>query len=86
VIQTCTTSTAGSELGWLATVVTFQPRMAIRQVGKGARFSAELLDRLAKGVDRCSRRRHRGLDAGRGSPADMRPQSWPALSWSCAGR
>src|ERR1700682_5983616 len=38
--------------GMVCNVVTFQPRMAIRQVGKALGFSAELLDRLAKGVDR----------------------------------
>src|SRR6202165_5741398 len=36
--------------GMVCNVVTFQPRMAIRQVGKALGFSAELLDRLAKGV------------------------------------
>ncbi|HYM97020.1 MAG TPA: hypothetical protein VET26_06960, partial [Candidatus Sulfotelmatobacter sp.] len=38
--------------GMVCNVVTFQPRMAIRQVGKALGFSTELLDRLAKGVDR----------------------------------
>ena len=38
--------------GMVCNVVTFQPRMAIRQVGKALGFSNELLDRLAKGVDR----------------------------------
>src|SRR3989475_11468284 len=38
--------------GMVCNVVTFQPRMAIRQVGKALGFSAELLHRLAKGVDR----------------------------------
>src|SRR5438270_292365 len=38
--------------GMVCNVVTFQPRMAIRQVGKALGFSAELLDRLAKGGDR----------------------------------
>src|SRR5206468_7402921 len=42
----------GSPSGMVCNVVTFQPRMAIRQVGKALGFSAELLDRLAKGVDR----------------------------------
>src|SRR6202171_645526 len=37
--------------GMVCNVVTFQPRMAIRQVGKALGFSAELLDRLAKSVD-----------------------------------
>ena len=38
--------------GMVCNVVTFQPRMAIRQVGKALGFPADLIDRLAKGVDR----------------------------------
>ena len=43
--------------GWERTamvcnVVTFRPRMAIRQVGKALGFPPDLLDRLARGVDR----------------------------------
>jgi error-prone DNA polymerase len=38
--------------GMVCNVVTFQPRMAIRQVGKALGFPPDLLDRLAKSVDR----------------------------------
>jgi error-prone DNA polymerase len=38
--------------GMVSNVVTFRPRMAIRQVGKALGFPPDLLDRLARGVDR----------------------------------
>jgi error-prone DNA polymerase len=38
--------------GMVCNVVTFRPRMAIRQVGKALGFPPDLIDRLAKGVDR----------------------------------
>jgi error-prone DNA polymerase len=38
--------------GMVCNVVTFRPRMAIRQVGKALGFPPDLVDRLAKGVDR----------------------------------
>ncbi len=38
--------------GMVCNLVTFKPRMAIRQVGKALGFPPDLLDRLAKGVDR----------------------------------
>ncbi|MBJ7603637.1 MAG: error-prone DNA polymerase [Candidatus Dormibacteraeota bacterium] len=38
--------------GMVCNVVTFRPRMAIRQVGKALGFPIDLIDRLAKGVDR----------------------------------
>ncbi len=38
--------------GMVCNVVTFRPRLAIRQVGKALGFPPDLLDRLAKGVDR----------------------------------
>jgi len=38
--------------GMVCNVVTFQPRSAIRQVGKALGFPEDLLDRLAKSVDR----------------------------------
>ena len=37
--------------GMVCNVVTFKPRMAIRQVGKALGFPPDLLDRLAKSVD-----------------------------------
>ena len=37
--------------GMVCNVVTFRPRMAIRQVGKALGFPPELIDRLAKSVD-----------------------------------
>jgi error-prone DNA polymerase len=37
--------------GMVANVVTFRPRMAIRQAGKALGFSPATIDRLAKGVD-----------------------------------
>ncbi len=67
----------GSErTGMVCNVVTFQPRMAIRQVGKALGFSAELLDRLAKGVDRWFAEDVE-VSAAEAVPApDLRPQSW----------
>jgi error-prone DNA polymerase len=38
--------------GMVCNVVTYRPRMAIRQVGKALDFPPDLLDRLAKSVDR----------------------------------
>jgi error-prone DNA polymerase len=38
--------------GMVSNVVTFRPRLAIRQVGKALGFPPDLIDRLAKGVDR----------------------------------
>src|ERR1700716_293553 len=62
--------------GMVCNVVTFQPRMAIRQVGKALGFSAELLDRLAKGVDRWFTEDVEDSMTGSVPPPDMRPQSW----------
>src|SRR5947209_8187702 len=38
--------------GMVCNIVTYRPRMAIRQVGKALAFPPDLLDRLAKSVDR----------------------------------
>ena len=62
--------------GMVCNVVTFQPRMAIRQVGKALGFSAELVDRLAKGVDRWFTEDVEDSMTGAVPPPDMRPQSW----------
>ena len=62
--------------GMVCNVVTFQPRMAIRQVGKALGFSSELLDRLAKGVDRWFTEDVEDSMTGAVPPPDMRPQSW----------
>jgi len=62
--------------GMVCNVVTFQPRMAIRQVGKALGFSDELLDRLAKGVDRWFTEDVEDSMNGAVPPPDMRPQSW----------
>ena len=62
--------------GMVCNVVTFQPRMAIRQVGKALGFSAELLDRLAKGVDRWFTEDIADSMLDSVPPPDMRPQSW----------
>src|SRR5260221_2142179 len=62
--------------GMVCNVVTFQPRMAIRQIGKALGFSAELLDRLAKGVDRWFTEDVEDAMTGVVPPPDMRPQSW----------
>ncbi len=62
--------------GMVCNVVTFQPRMAIRQIGKALGFSAELLDRLAKGVDRWFTEDVEDAMTGAVPPPDMRPQSW----------
>src|SRR5579859_3329014 len=62
--------------GMVCNVVTFQPRMAIRQVGKALGFSAELLDRLAKGVDRWFTEDVEDSMSGAVPPPDVRPESW----------
>ncbi len=62
--------------GMVCNVVTFQPRMAIRQIGKALGFSAELLDRLAKGVDRWFTEDVEDSMLGSVPPPDLRPQSW----------
>jgi error-prone DNA polymerase len=62
--------------GMVCNVVTFQPRMAIRQIGKALGFSAELLDRLAKGVDRWFTEDVEDSMQWAVPPPDMRPQSW----------
>jgi len=62
--------------GMVCNVVTFQPRMAIRQVGKALGFSNELLDRLAKGVDRWFTEDLADSMTGAVPPPEMRPKSW----------
>jgi error-prone DNA polymerase len=62
--------------GMVCNVVTFQPRMAIRQVGKALGFSNELLDRLAKGVDRWFTEDLADSMTGAVPPLEMRPKSW----------
>src|SRR5437660_4405168 len=62
--------------GMVCNVVTFQPRMAIRQVGKALGFSAELLDRLATGVDRWFTEDVEDSMLSSVPPPEMRPQSW----------
>jgi error-prone DNA polymerase len=62
--------------GMVCNVVTFQPRMAIRQVGKALGFSAELLGRLANGVDRWFTEDVEDSMSGAVPPPDMRPKSW----------
>jgi error-prone DNA polymerase len=62
--------------GMVCNVVTFQPRMAIRQVGKALGFSNELLDRLAKGVDRWFTEDVEDSMTGAVPPPEMRPRSW----------
>ncbi len=62
--------------GMVCNVVTFQPRMAIRQVGKALGFSTELLDRLAKGVDRWFSEDVADSMLDAVPPPEMRPQSW----------
>ncbi|HSP10486.1 MAG TPA: error-prone DNA polymerase [Candidatus Dormibacteraeota bacterium] len=62
--------------GMVCNVVTFQPRMAIRQVGKALGFSAELLDRLAKGIDRWFTEDVADSMTGAVPPPEMRPPSW----------
>jgi error-prone DNA polymerase len=69
--------------GMVCNVVTFQPRMAIRQVGKALGFSAELLDRLAKGVDRWFTEDVEDSMLEAVPPPDMRPQSWQQFLELC---
>src|SRR6266704_1972083 len=69
--------------GMVCNVVTFQPRMAIRQVGKALGFSAELVDRLAKGVARWFTEDVEDSMTGAVPPPDMRPQSWQQFLELC---
>jgi error-prone DNA polymerase len=69
--------------GMVCNVVTFQPRMAIRQVGKALGFSAELLDRLAKGVDRWFTEDVADSMLDAVPPPEMRPQSWQQFLELC---
>ena len=69
--------------GMVCNVVTFQPRMAIRQVGKALGFSAELVDRLAKGVDRWFTEDVEDSMTGAVPPPDMRQQSWQQFLELC---
>ncbi|HYL08793.1 MAG TPA: DNA polymerase III subunit alpha, partial [Candidatus Udaeobacter sp.] len=69
--------------GMVCNVVTFQPRMAIRQVGKALGFSDELLDRLAKGVDRWFVEDVADSMTGAVPPPDLRPQSWQQFLELC---
>src|SRR5258708_2776389 len=63
--------------------VRFQWRMAIRQVGKALGFSAELLDRLAKGVDRWFTEDVADSMLDAVPPPDIRPQSWQQFLELC---
>ncbi len=69
--------------GMVCNVVTFQPRMAIRQVGKALGFSNELLDRLAKGVDRWFTEDVEDSMTDAVPPPDMRPKSWQQFLELC---
>jgi error-prone DNA polymerase len=69
--------------GMVCNVVTFQPRMAIRQVGKALGFSNELLDRLAKGVDRWFTEEVEDSMTGAVPPPEMRPKSWQQFIELC---
>jgi len=69
--------------GMVCNVVTFQPRMAIRQIGKALGFSTELVDRLAKGVDRWFTEDVEDSMTGAVPPPDMRPQSWQQFLELC---
>jgi error-prone DNA polymerase len=69
--------------GMVCNVVTFQPRMAIRQVGKALGFSAELLDRLAKGVDRWFTEDVADSMMEAVPTPEMRPQSWQLFLELC---
>src|SRR5260370_29209402 len=69
--------------GMVCNVVTFQPRMAIRQVGKALGFSAELVDRLAKRVDRWFTEDVEDSMTGAVPPPDMRPQRWQQFLELC---
>src|SRR2546427_839966 len=62
--------------GMVCNVVTFQPRMAIRQIGKALGFSAELLGRLANGVDRWFSEDVEDSFTSVVPAPVLRPQSW----------
>ncbi|HET7467445.1 MAG TPA: error-prone DNA polymerase [Candidatus Dormibacteraeota bacterium] len=69
--------------GMVCNVVTFQPRMAIRQIGKALGFSNELLDRLAKGVDRWFTEDVEDSMLGAVPSPEMRPPSWQQFLELC---
>src|SRR5438105_6066583 len=62
--------------GMVCNVVTFRPRMAIRQVGKALGFPDELLDRMAKGVDRWFAEDVEDSAAATVPPPEVRGELW----------
>jgi len=63
--------------GMVCNVVTFRPRMAIRQVGKALGFPPDLIDRLAKGVDRWfADARETNADIAANAPERMDSALW----------
>jgi error-prone DNA polymerase len=63
--------------GMVCNVVTFRPRMAIRQVGKALGFPPDLVDRLAKGVDRWfADARETNADIAANAPERMDSALW----------
>jgi error-prone DNA polymerase len=63
--------------GMVSNVVTFRPRMAIRQVGKVLGFPTDLIDRLAKGVDRWfADAREANADIAANAPERMDSELW----------
>ncbi|HEY7201108.1 MAG TPA: error-prone DNA polymerase [Candidatus Dormibacteraeota bacterium] len=63
--------------GMVSNVVTFRPRLAIRQVGKALGFPPDLVDRLAKGVDRWfADARETNADIAANAPERMDSALW----------
>ncbi|HKT82207.1 MAG TPA: PHP domain-containing protein, partial [Solirubrobacterales bacterium] len=62
--------------GMVCNVVTFRPRMAIRQVGKALGFPAELIDKLARSVDRWF-----AEDVAASALQELQPSSLNSETW-----
>src|SRR5256714_15366668 len=69
--------------GMVCNVVTFQPRMAIRQAGKALGFSPGLPARLGKSPDRGFTPGGAGSTPWAVPPPDMRPQTWRQFLGLC---
>src|SRR5207237_680628 len=62
--------------GMVCNVVTFRPRMAIRQVGKALDFPPEMLDRMSKSVDRWFTEDVEDSVAATVPPPEIRGELW----------
>jgi len=69
--------------GMVCNVVTYRPRMAIRQVGKALGFPDELLDRMSKSVDRWFVEDVEDSVAATVPPPDLRGELWQRFLELC---